>query len=90
MLWLAAAYSRAHGQACLLVAQGTRKMVPEMRRPAFDSLLMLTAWSLWQQRNDRVFRSDSKLPSILISSIWPSVEQWSQAKLLERSRLFGE
>jgi hypothetical protein len=67
-----------------------RKAVAKLRRPAFDSIVLLLAWSLWLQRNDRVFRSENKLPSTLVNSIWTSVDQRSRAMLLDRLWLFGE
>jgi hypothetical protein len=42
------------------------KIVPKTLHKAFDSLTLLLAWSLWLQRNDRVFNSRSVSPPRLV------------------------
>jgi hypothetical protein len=38
----------------------SRKQLPHHHRKRFDSLVILIWWSLWKERNDRVFNNDSR------------------------------
>jgi hypothetical protein len=46
----------------------SRKMVPKSHRKAFDSAVVLAAWCLWLQHNDRVFRNGSVCASAVCRS----------------------
>lgn len=39
------------------------------RRKAMPSLIMLVSWSIWNERNARVFKHTSALPSIIFARI---------------------
>jgi hypothetical protein len=67
-----------------------RKSVAKVRRKAFDSFVILIAWLLWLQRNDRVLNRVSTLEVGLVDSIWMSLEQWVHVKLFDRSLVLGE
>jgi hypothetical protein len=51
-----------------------RKTVGKVRRPAFDSMVILIVWYLWLQRNIRVFDGACKTPSVLLVGIWGMVD----------------
>jgi hypothetical protein len=59
-----------------------RKSVAKARRKAFDTLVILIAWNLWLEHNDRVVRSVSSLPSCLVSAIWSMALVYSTGRLL--------
>jgi hypothetical protein len=67
-----------------------RKSVAKPRQQAFDSLVLLTAWSIWNHRNGKVFRNVLMQPQCLVNDVWESVALWSWARHLDRPRLFGE
>lgn len=50
-------------------------------RRGFDSLFILTAWSLWKQRNARVFgRTQQQLnPAQVLNRILEEIEEWKKA-----------
>jgi len=50
-----------------------------MFRPAFDSVVLLVAWSLWKERNTRIFTNKNKNPMQLGKSVVDELEQWMQA-----------
>jgi hypothetical protein len=66
------------------------KAIAKIRRPTFDSLVLLISWSLWLQQNSRVFRGECKPPCTLVFGIWDTVDLSVRAKFLVRSRLLGE
>ena len=57
--------------ASVLHAQAPRK--------ATASILILVAWKLWNERNSRVFRHTSNLPSVIISDIKEEAQTWVKA-----------
>jgi hypothetical protein len=42
-----------------------RKLIPRQLRKAFDSLIILVAWQLWLEHNDRTFSSSSRSAAAL-------------------------
>jgi hypothetical protein len=44
-----------------------------MRQKAFNSIIILIAWSLWCHHNDRVFARRSVLSGALMNEIWAAV-----------------
>ena len=46
------------------------------RRKAMASLLMLTSWELWNERNARTFTKTSTLPATLFSRIKLEAKSW--------------
>jgi hypothetical protein len=65
----------------------SRKLVQKGRRKTFDSVVALVSWSLWLQRNDRVFKNGSSSPALLVDHLVASMEQWCRAKLMVWSNL---
>jgi hypothetical protein len=68
----------------------TRKLVAKARFKSFDPLVSLVGWSLWLERNNRVFRTSRSLVAALVLKIKNSVDQWVHAGLINRSDLLGE
>jgi hypothetical protein len=46
-----------------------RKAVPKAHRKGFDSLVLLITWSLWLERNGRVFRGCSTVLVSLVEGV---------------------
>jgi hypothetical protein len=51
-------------------------LTPGHRTKAVASLLMLTVWEIWNERNARVFRNDSTMPSIIVAKIHAESRLW--------------
>jgi hypothetical protein len=49
------------------------------RRKGLTSLLLLTAWELWNERNARVFRNVASMPMVVTSNIKSSAALWGIA-----------
>lgn len=49
------------------------------RRKSLGSLIMLVSWELWLERNARVFRNFSSLPSVVVAKIKGEAALWSLA-----------
>jgi hypothetical protein len=62
--------------------------VAKARRKAFDSLVVLISWSLWLERNARIFRGTAEPVPRIIDSILAKGELWCSAKLVARSDWF--
>lgn len=56
-----------------------RNMLRNELYKGLDSLVMLVAWSLWKERNSRVFRSLSKTPALLVSKVITKCRIWLEA-----------
>lgn len=59
----------------------TRKHIHKTHRRAFDSLVSLVCWSLWKQRNNRVFRDNSSwmIATELVTKIFEELHLWTLA-----------
>jgi hypothetical protein len=62
--------------------------VPKPRRKTFYSLMMLMVWTIWLERNARVFRNQSRSVTAAVDSVFASCDLWRRARLVERSQLF--
>jgi hypothetical protein len=69
---------------------GVRKRVAWPRRKVFDSVLTLVAWSIWLERNERVFRAVSMQPAQTVIGVMVELDCWCRASLVDRSSLTGE
>jgi hypothetical protein len=49
------------------------------RRKSFASLIMLTSWVIWNERNVRVFRNFASLPYVVVTKIKGEATLWSIA-----------
>jgi hypothetical protein len=55
--------------------QQTRAAIPKVfRKKNFDSLVLLTTWNLWKERNQRTFDSKARTPSQLFALILEEVD----------------
>jgi hypothetical protein len=54
----------------------SRKRVLKHRRKGFDTLVLLTTWSLWKERNARYHDSTARSCTILIDAIWDEGRMW--------------
>ena len=52
---------------------------PGAPRKAVASMIILTSWKLWNERNSRIFRHSSHLPSLVISEIKEEARTWCTA-----------
>jgi hypothetical protein len=66
------------------------KVVSKPRCKAFDSFIILVAWSLWLQRYDMVFNRFSMSEAIVVSSIFTNLELLVCAKLVARLHSQGD
>lgn len=48
-------------------------------RPAFDTLLLLTLWMLWKERNSRTFKGIASTVEIIYRTLVQEAEGWVQA-----------
>ncbi|TVU34142.1 hypothetical protein EJB05_15971, partial [Eragrostis curvula] len=55
----------------------SRKRVPKRLRPGFDTLLILVAWRIWNERNNRVFKFQALQPVALSQEIINEAYLWS-------------
>jgi hypothetical protein len=73
-----------------------KKRVAKPLRRDFDTLALLVAWSLWKERNRRVFNRSTLQPIALAQQIVEVANVWSLAgyralgSLLHPSRLGGD
>ncbi|KAJ1288236.1 hypothetical protein BS78_02G074900, partial [Paspalum vaginatum] len=56
-----------------------RKQVAKSLRKGFDSLVMLIAWCLWKERNNRIFRLEAFQPVVLTRLIMDEAGLWGRA-----------
>lgn len=56
-----------------------RKLIQRDTRKGFDSLVILVLWSIWKERNNRVFNRASLLPATLAQLIIDEGRMWCMA-----------
>ncbi|TVU02742.1 hypothetical protein EJB05_51740, partial [Eragrostis curvula] len=64
----------------------SRKKVVKAARKGFDSLVVLTVWKIWCERNNRVFNRQRILPSTLVGQIQMEGRDWIRAGFKQLSR----
>ena len=57
-----------------------RKSIAKAERMCFDSLVILTSWMLWNERNRRTFDSKSKTVPELLASLEEEAISWLLAR----------
>lgn len=55
-----------------------RKTIPTKQRRGFDTLVVVIAWSIWKQRNARVFGriGQQRTPHLLVGQIMDELKDW--------------
>lgn len=53
-----------------------RKQLPKELRHGFDSLVLLTSWMLWKERNARTFNCIASTPAELGAAIRLEADLW--------------
>jgi hypothetical protein len=86
LFWLAIAHTYERS-ASPTEGSGCEKWCPSL---AARLLTPLSSWSIWLQRNDRVFSRASIWEAMLASSIMANLELWMSAKLVVRSYLLRD
>ena len=61
----------------MLLEDGTGRHVPN--RSALASLTLLVSWTIWNERNARVYRHKSAPPPILLNTILEEAKLWVTA-----------
>jgi hypothetical protein len=56
-----------------------RRRLGKPARKALDSLFVLVSWTIWLERNARVFRSSSSSPAQVTTSILEQIDTWISA-----------
>ena len=57
-------------------------------RQAMASLTMLVSWTIWNERNARVFRHKSAPPTILLTAIVDEAKLWMAAGAKKLGNIF--
>ena len=53
-----------------------RRRVPKPQRKGFDSLVLLTVWMLWKERNSHVFQRAAETVPSVCRKITDEIELW--------------
>jgi hypothetical protein len=67
----------------------TRSPLTPALRKGFDSLIILVAWCLWKERNQRVFHGVSRTAVQLAVMVAKEADQWSQAGFCHLAALWA-
>lgn len=51
----------------------------ESRRPGLQSIVLLTIWEVWRERNNRVFRREARSVSHIVAAIQDEARTWTMA-----------
>jgi hypothetical protein len=60
-----------------------------MWRSGFDSLVILVAWCLWKERNQRTFHAAQRTPVQLADVVGDEAERWSTAGFSQLAALWS-
>lgn len=56
-----------------------RRRLDRSARPAFDSLILLIAWMLWKERNDRTFQRTFRSVQEIVVMVVREAKDWVRA-----------
>jgi len=68
----------------------SRKQVTRVNRKAFDTLVVLTFWMLWKERNNRIFQNSNLQASDLVLRIFDEAKSWAYAGFNQLQKLFPD
>ncbi|WVZ53275.1 LOW QUALITY PROTEIN: hypothetical protein U9M48_004243 [Paspalum notatum var. saurae] len=54
----------------------SRKDLPKSIKRGFDSLTLLVTWTVWKERNERVFRHRARMPGVVVDKIKEEALRW--------------
>ncbi|KAJ1255470.1 hypothetical protein BS78_K214800, partial [Paspalum vaginatum] len=57
----------------------TRKRVVKEYRPGLDGLVLLVTWTIWKERNARVFSRGASSPHEILSKVLDEAKLWNLA-----------
>ncbi|KAJ1255762.1 hypothetical protein BS78_K161500 [Paspalum vaginatum] len=66
-----------------------RRSVAKAHRKGIDAVVLLTAWMLWKERNERTFRRASLSTLELVAKIKTEAECWALAGFVEIGELIA-
>jgi hypothetical protein len=66
-----------------------RTSLPSAWHAGFDSLVILVAWCLWKERNQRMFHNARRTPLQLVGFIAEEAERWSMAGFSQLSAFWS-
>ena len=64
--------------------------MPGVNRKAFDTLVVLTFWMLWKERNNRIFQNSNLQASDLVLRIFDEAKSWAYAGFNQLQKLFPD
>lgn len=56
-----------------------RELLQPKVQPSFDSLMLLAAWTMWKERNTRVFRGKASTAQVIFKELLLEAELWCKA-----------
>ena len=66
----------------------SRKRLPRDKRKAFDTFVLLVIWTIWKERNARVFDRKASMPWVLSDIILDEGVVWATAGFFAKGFLF--
>ena len=66
----------------------SRKRLPKDRRKPFDTFVLLVIWTIWKERNARVFDRKASMPWVLSDIILDEGVVWATTGFFARSFIF--